>query len=152
MNIQEALDRIDMMRPNMMKKVFKIAALSELDGRIYHEIIQQHEDEEHQPMTLMERIIFLSPEQRAAAEEDESSTTTDFAGYTVETDPGTELLAPFPYDEIYTYWLAAKVDWQNLEMDKYANDRTLFNNAWKELDDYWTRTHMPKQKTRQIQL
>ena len=164
MNIQEALDRIDMMRPNMMKKVFKIAALSELDGRIWQEIIQQHEDEEHQPMTLMERIIYLSPNRYddegnlipqnrfPEGESEESSTTTDFAGYTVETDPGTELLAPFPYDEIYTYWLAAKVDWQNLEMDKYANDRTLFNNAWRELDDYWTRTHMPKQKVSQIRL
>ena len=152
MNIQEALDRIDMMRPNMMKKVFKIAALSELDGRIFKEIIQQHYDETEQPMTLMEQIIFLSPEQRNIAAAETESEGTEFAGYTVETDPGTELLAPFPYDEIYTYWLAAKVDWQNLEMDKYANDRTLFNNAWKELDDYWTRTHMPKQKTRQIRL
>ena len=24
--------------------------------------------------------------------------------------------------------------------------------AWKELDDYWTRTHMPKQKVSQIRL
>jgi len=150
MNIQEALDRIDMMRPNMMKQEFKIAALSELDGRIWKEILQNHEDGNHQPMTLMERIIFLSPEMRET--EAETETAEEFPGYTIETDPGTELLAPFPYDEIYTYWLAAKVDWQNLEMDKYANDRTLFNNAWKELDDYWTRTHMPKQRVREFRL
>ena len=126
MNIQEALDRIDMMRPNMMQKHFKIAALSELDGRIWEEIILKHWPKEGEPES--------------------------FAGYSVETDPGTEMLAPFPYDEIYTYWLASKVDWQNQEMDKYGNDRILFNNAWQELDDYWTRTHMPKTRVREFRL
>ena len=150
MNIQEALDRIDVMRPNMMEKAFKIAALSELDGRIHQEIIRNHEDGHRPPMTLMERIIFLSPEQRRTEawipEEEE------FRGDTTETDPGTELLAPFPYDEIYTYWLATKVDLQNQEMEKYGNDRILFNNAWNELNDWYTRTHMPKQRVKELRI
>ena len=151
MRIQEALDRIDLIRPNMMRKELKIAALSELDGRIYGEIIRIHEDGRRPPMTPMERIIHLSPEERFP-EEEQRPEPEPFPGYSTDTDPGTELLAPFPYDEIYLYWLACKVDYQNLEPDKYNNDRTLFNNAWNELSNWYTRTHMPKQRTRELRL
>lgn len=151
MRIQEALDRIDMMRPNMMKKEFKVAALSELDGRIWSEIIKNHEDGLPRPLTPAEQIYFLPPEERGTETEPDDQ-PEDFPGYTMETDPGTELLAPFPYDEIYLYWLASKVDFQNLEMDKYNNDRILFNTAWNDLGDWYTRTHMPKQRVREIRL
>ena len=127
MTIQEALDRVDLLRPNSMKKEFKIAALSELDGLIDREIISQHywnADEEY----------------------------SDFTGYTEETDPGTELLAPHPYDEIYVYWLCCKTDFQNLEMDKYNNDSVMYNNALDELANYWTRTHMPRQRHRELRI
>ena len=150
MRIQEALDRSDMRRPNMVKKEFKIAALSELDGQIWKELIQTHESGNAPPMTPMERIIHLSPELREAAEEQAEEET--FTGYTMETDPGTELLAPFPYDEIYLYWLASKVDFQNLEPDKYNNDRQMFNSAWVALSDWYTRTHMPKQRVREFRI
>ena len=151
MNIQEALDKIDIMRPNMMKKQIKIAALSELDGMIYQEIIRIHESGNQPPLTMMEQIILLSPEERTIGTT-EAETEEGFTGYTMETDPGTELLAPFPYDEIYLYWLASKVDFQNLEMDKYNNDRVMFNSAWTELSDWYTRTHMPKSRVRGIRL
>lgn len=155
MTIQEALDRIDMMRPNMVRKEFKIAALSELDGLIWKEIIQNHEDGSQPPLTPSEQVIWLSPAERTfdgtgTGESGEES--TGFAGYDLETDPGTVLLAPFPYDEIYTWWLASKVDWQNLEIEKYNNDRTLFNNAYDTLSDWYTRTHMPKQRVREFRI
>lgn len=147
MTIQEALDRIDTMRPNMVRREIKIAALSELDGLIHREIILNHESGGNRPMTPAEQIIWLEPAERdfdqTEAEEEET-----FAGYTTETDPETELLAAFPYDEMYTWWLASKIDWQNLEIDKYNNDRALFNNAYDTYSDWYTRTHMPKQRAR----
>lgn len=127
MTIQEALDRVDLIRPNSMKKEFKIAALSELDGLIDREIISRHylnRDEEY----------------------------VEFTGYTEETDPGTELLVPHPYDDIYTYWLCCKVDFQNLEMDKHNNDSTMYNNAYEALADYWTRTHLPRQRHKELRI
>lgn len=157
MTIQQALDKIDIMRPNMLDKAFKIAALSELDGLIWKEIILNHEDGRGRPMTPGEQIIFLSPEQRTYWQEgsedsQEDETAEGYRGYTAETDPGTELLARFPYDEIYLWWLASKVDWQNMEIDKYNNDRTLFNNAYELYSDWYTRTHMPKQRTREFRI
>ena len=127
MTIQEALDRVDLIRPNGMKKEFKIAALAELDGIIYRELVTKHRRNPGESIGIYE-------------------------GYTDETEPGTILLAPFPYDELYTYWLCCKVDYQNLEMDKYNNDRTMFNNAYEQLSDYWTRTRMPLQRNRELRI
>jgi hypothetical protein len=108
----------------MMSRKLKIAALSELDGLIWQEIMLKHEG---QPMET-------------------------FSGYDEDTDPGTELLAPFPYDEMYKYWLMARVDEQNLETTKYENDRTLFNGSYEMFHDFWRRTHMPKTTVRELRI
>ena len=125
MTIQQALDRADIMKPNMMDRRIKIAALSELDGLIHQEIILKHEHTEDQET---------------------------FTGYDEDTDPGTRLIAPWPYDEMYAYWLMAKIDEQNLEMDKYNNDRALFESQYEQMSDWYTRTHMPIQRTREFML
>lgn len=157
MTIQQALDRIDLMRPNMVSKTVKVAALSELDGLIWREIIRNHEDGDgKRPMTPMEQIIFLSPEQRTydgtGPTEEQQAEEQGPGEYTIDTDPGTELLVKFPYDEIYVWWLASRIDWQNQEIDKYNNDRALFNNAYDTYSDWYTRTHMPKQRVREFRI
>lgn len=126
MTIQTAIDRLDAMKPNMMERSLKIAALSELDGLIFREIIVRH---------------WQSPDQQI-----------EFQEYDIDTDPGTELIAPFPYDELYTFWLMSKVDMMNMEMDKYNNDRALFNNAYDMFHDWWRRTHMPLTQVRELRI
>ena len=155
MRIQEALDKIDQMRPNMVRKEIKIAALSELDGLIWQEIIRNHEQPGERRLSPAEEILFLPPEERTywlSPEDPRRPAEAEFRGYTVETDPGTEMLVKFPYDEVYIWWLASKIDWQNQEMDKYNNDRTLFNNAYDTYSDWYTRTHMPRQRTREFRI
>jgi len=125
MNIQTALDRADEMKPNMMSRELKIAALSELDGLIHREIIMKH---------------VHTPEQAI------------FTGYDTDTDPGTELLVPWPYDEMYGYWLMARIDDQNMEYDKYENDRAKFNSAYDMFHDWWRRNHMPLSRNRQLRI
>lgn len=125
MTIQGAIDRADTMKPNLMDRKTKIQALSELDGLIHREIILKH---------------------------CHTSEMHTFSGYTEDTDPGTELLAPWPYDELYGYWLMARIDEQNLEMDKYENDRTKFNAAYDMLHDWWRRNHMPLTRVRELRI
>lgn len=125
MTIQTAIDRADMMKPNLMDRKLKIAALSELDGLIHREIILKHA---HPP---------------------EMDT---FDKYTEDTDPGTELIAPWPYDEIYGWWLMARIDEMNLETDKYENDRTKFNAAYDMFHDWWRRNHMPLTNVRELRI
>ena len=118
MNIQEALDLVDQMKPNTMDRGLKIHYLQEIDQLIHDEIIMKHEHTEEQE--AMPR-------------------------YDIDTDPGTELLVKDPYSEMYTYWLMSKIDLQNREPDMYNNDRTLFENAYDTMSDWWTREHMPLQ-------
>ena len=115
MNLQKALDLTDEMRPNMMERNTKILFLTEIEQLIYEEILMKHEHEEE----------IEKPE------------------YDSDTDPGTELLVPDPYSMVYVYWLMSKIDMQNLEFDKYNNDRALFENQYDTFSDYWTRGHMP---------
>ena len=123
MNIQEVLDMADQLKPNMMSRQVKIAFLQELDQKIYIEILLTHAHTEEEE---------VMPE------------------YDTDTDGGTELLVPDPYGMIYVYWLMARIDHLNQEMDKYNSDRALFENAYNEMHDWWNRTKMPVQRNRQI--
>lgn len=119
MNIQEALDMADAMKPNMMDRKVKIAFLQELDQLIYKEILLKHVH------TAEEEVL---PE------------------YDVDTPAGTELLVPDPYGTtMYMTWLMSKIDLMNQEIDKYNNDRAMFENAYNTMSDWWTRTRMPLQ-------
>ena len=119
MNIQEALDMADQMRPNMMSRQVKIAFLQQLDQLIYSEILLKH---------------VHTPEEEVMPE------------YDIDTPGGTELLVPDPYGtEMYPYWLMSKIDSMNMEYDKYNNDRAIFENAYDSMSDWWTRTKMPLQ-------
>ena len=113
----------DQMKPNMMPREMKIRFLQELDQMIYEEILLKHEHTQEEE---------TKPE------------------YDSDTDPGTELLVPDTYAMVYVYWLMSKIDMQNLEMDKYNNDRALFEHAYAEMHDWWNRTRMPVQRHRQI--
>ena len=123
MTIQKAMDLADKLKPNMMQPGVKIGFLSEIEGKIHEEIIMTHEH----------------------TEEEETRPV-----YDEETDTGTEMLVPAPYDMVYVYWLIAQIDHQNMEMDKYNNDRSLFEDAWGNFADYWNRTRMPIQRNRQF--
>lgn len=155
MTIQEAINRVDALRPNAQKREWKIRWLSELDGLIYHEIILTHERAHAGPkLSRWDIITRYPPEEREAlmdqlhAQED----TEKFTGYNNDTPQDTVLLAPYPYDEIYQHYLNRQIDLQNLEMDKYNNDTALFNNAYETFSNWYTRTHMPIQRQREMRI
>ena len=136
MKLQQAIDRVDEMRPNMQSRALKLDWLSELDGLIWKEIIIRHF------MTADEILRY--------AQNDDG--TFIVPAYDEDTDEGTELLVPFPYDNLYLYWLMAKIDEQTLEQDKYNSDRAMFNASYESFSDYWTRNHMPRTRTRELRI
>lgn len=116
MNIQQALDMADAMLPNMMPREMKIAFLTEIEQLIHKEIVMKHRH---------------TWEQRTMPE------------YTADTDPGTELIIPDPYSQLYYYYIMAKIDEQNLEFDKFNTHWALFENKYDTMSDWYTREHMP---------
>lgn len=124
MTIQTAIDRIDTLKPNKYTDMQKVAWLSELDGMVFSELLMTHE----QPSIIT------------------------FDGYDESTSNDEELLVPYPYTDVYQHYLAMQMDLANAELQKYANDKILFNNAYNTYSDYYTRTHMPLQRVRQFRL
>ena len=125
MTIQECLDIVDEMKPNMMSRKLKIKYLTEIEGLIWSEIVMKHEYD-------------LNAIQRPQ--------------YTEDTDPGTVLIVPEPYQMVYVYWLMSKIDMQNQEDDRYNVDRAHFENAYNTMSDWRTREHMPVQRHREFHL
>ncbi len=125
MTIQEAIDKIDMLKPNMFPAEQKTEWISDLDKMVWHEIYMTHEG--------------TPPE-------------TTFIGYDMDTDPQTRLLVPEPYTDVYHHYMATMMDLANAESTKYMQDKTLFNAAYQTFGDFWRRTHMPRVTRRHIKL
>lgn len=118
MTIIEAINRIDTIKPNSYTQAEKVRWLSNLDGIIKRKVIDTHEGGE----------------------------TIVFEGYTESTPLTTELLVPFPYDDIYLKWLETWIDYYNGEYARYNNSVEMYNKAYNEFARYYNRTHMPKSK------
>ena len=120
MTIAEAIALVDNFKPNAQPREAKIAWLSNLDGYIFHNILARFE---HNP--------------------DKTPIPEAFTGYDPGTDEGTELLVPYPYGDIYRFWLEAQIDLANAEIDKYNVSALLYKNALDEYSAYYVRTHRP---------
>lgn len=125
MTINEAITMADELKPNMMQTAVKVRFLNEIEGKVHGEIIMTH------------------------AHEAEAETCPT---YDNDTDPGTVMLVPAPYDMLYVYWLMAQIDHLNMEMEKYNNDRALFEDAWGNFADFWNRKNMPLSARRFIRI
>ena len=117
MTIRETIAQVDRLKPNRFTMEDKINWLSDIDGLIVRELVDTHED------PIVE----------------------NFEEYTEE-NMDRELLVPFPYDVLYRWYLESQIDLGNMEINKYNNSKTLFNNAYVNFTDHYNRTHMPKQK------
>ena len=121
MTIRELLDLVDDLKPNDVGRERKIGWLSDIERRVYEDIIALHEQ------TQLESI----PKK-------------GFTGYTEETDESTKLLVPEPYCELYRWYLEMQIDLVNMELAKHNNSLMLFENAWREYAGKYHRTHLPK--------
>lgn len=119
MTIIEAINRVDILKPNTYTPDTKIYWLSNLDGIIFDKIIETHEGAE----------------------------VSKFEGYTAETPMDTKLIVSAPYEDIYIKWLEAQIDYANREYDKYNNSIVAYNDAYTEYERHYNRTHMPIAKS-----
>ena len=153
MTPEKAIQLADEMKPNMMSAEVKYQFLNEIEGKVFHEVIMTHEHDEdaecphYEPPTPGETEE--AEEENESEEETEEETEEESEEEEAEDEPA-EMLAPSPYDMLYVYWLMCQIDHVNQEMDKYNNDRGLFENAWGNFADYWNRTKMPIQRNRQL--
>ena len=125
MTIQEAIDRADEMKANMMAPGLKIKQLTIIEQLIWDEVVMTHEH----PAALDRKPV-----------------------YTEETDPTTVLIVPDPYSDVYVDWLLTQIDRQNQEDARYNVDRAHFENSYDTMKTWWTRTHLPRQQVREFMI
>lgn len=113
----EAIAKADKLKPNMLDAETKLGFINDIEGMLFDEIIMTHEHPEDIQMP-----VYTLPE----------------VG-----DDEPDMLAPTRYAMLYVHWIKACIDDLNQELDKYNNDRALFEDSWNNFKDYWTRTHMP---------
>ena len=123
MTVGEAIAQVEKLKPNKFGLAIKYRWLSDIDGMICRELIDTHED---------------------------SPLTEPFTGYQEGVDEDKELIAPFPYDVLYRWYLESQIDIGNGEITKYNNSKTLYNNAYLTFTDWYNRTHMPKQTAKRF--
>ena len=116
MTLGEAIERIDVLKPNAYTVVDKVGWLSTIEGMIKRTVIDSHEDGED----------------------------IEFNGYDESTPLSTELLVGDPYTDIYVLWLESKIDYTNAEYIKYNNSITRFNDTFQLFSNEYNRQHMPK--------
>ncbi|MBS6474534.1 MAG: hypothetical protein KH354_00885 [Clostridiales bacterium] len=119
MTVKEALEAADRLRANQFRQEEKISWLSRLDGRIYRELIVPRSEEKKEAF-----------EPYTAAELDR------------------ELLAPYPYDELYLHYLISQMDYYNAEISRYNNSSAMFNTAYQAYENAYNREKsvFPKNK------
>lgn len=117
MKVEDVLSQVDELKPNAYEDEMKISWLNALEKKIFNSVVsnyEQTEDENYEYTPLTEQ------------------------------NTGEELIAPDEYAGVYVFYLMGKIDFFNQDTDLYMNDAAMFNQAFQELADYWSRTHEAK--------
>ena len=61
--------------------------------------------------------------------------------YSYPEDMDKELLIPAPFDDVYTLFLEAKIDYHNREYANYNNSATMFESQFSEYKKAYIREH-----------
>lgn len=115
MTLIEAINTINVLKPNAYSQEEKVGWLSTLDGIIKANVIDAHEGGEG----------------------------VHFDGYNADTDLSTVLIVPAPYDNIYVKWLEAQMYYTDGEYSRYNNAMRAYNSAYSSYERNYNRTHMP---------
>lgn len=113
--IRDVIARVDEMKPNAFSQAQKLYWLALLDGRVAADVMLMH-------ISDIQQFNYRYPE-----------------------DLDRELLVSFPHEEIYDYWLQAKIDEANGEDSKYMNTMEAGNAAWNNFVCWFARTYRPAQ-------
>lgn len=140
MTIGKAIEIVDRLKPNKFQRIDKIRWLSELDALIWHDLISTHEQPVKRPCTTECEGWVPDP-----CDQTEPVRHVGFDGYPEDAPDDTELMVKFPHDTLYLRYLESQIDLNNMEITKYNNSRSLFNNAYLTYTDWYNRTHMPVQ-------
>lgn len=113
MKIIEIIERVDETRPNAFSEKVKLQWLSELEGKIAADVMMMGIQE-------IRTLEYKHPD-------------------SLETEP----LVSYPHQDMYAYWLEAKIDYANGEYSKYQNSMEMFNQHYVNFVRWFASTYNP---------
>lgn len=116
MDINQAIAKSDFICPNTVDNKEKIFVLSQLDGRVKTDIFDKYDTDDG----------------------------SGFSGYTENTSMDTDLLIPYPFDNIYVSRLVAEMYLLLGENDEYNNWLIMFNSEYEAYERYYAQSHDQK--------
>lgn len=119
MTIAEVIAMVDEIRPNQITKQTKTMWLSEIEHRVFDEV--------------MSRGIDFCP-------------LFQFQPFSYDGDDDTPLAVPDVYGDVYRAYLYSKIDLSLGEIDRYNNDVIMFQSAWQDYAAWYRRNHLPKER------
>lgn len=123
MTIGEAIEIIDRTQPNQIEVTEKVRWLSELDGKIFHEIMVPHRGFEW----------------------------VKYKPYAPDVPQEHQLLVPHPYDALYPDYLEMRIADENRETYQYNNAMQKYNAKLQEYMDFVNR-NFPSRNMRSFRL
>lgn len=109
--IKQIVDLVDQLRENAFPASLKVRWIGELDALIALEVM---------------KLDVLEAEQFQ---------------YDADADMERDPLVRFPHDNIYHYWLCAKIDAENGEYNRYQNSMQLYNAAFQVYRTWFSRVY-----------
>ncbi len=111
----DMIERVDLLEPNDYSPEQKLHWLQSLDGRIFRELVETHEQAETETLPA-----YVSGDEELLVGE------------------------PYGED-LYYYYLQAMIAAENSETQRYNKRMTLFNSAYTAFSAWYVRTHRPRQ-------
>lgn len=111
--IREIIERVDETRPNSFTEKVKLSWLSELEGKIAADVMLMSIDE-------IRELEYKHPD-------------------SLDKEP----LVSYPHQDMYVYWLEAKIDYANGEYNKYQNSMEFYNQHYTTFVRWFANTYEP---------
>ena len=170
--LDEAITYFDEQVLNQYSREEKIRWISELDERIYEDIIKPRLPLQSDIITITANDVgnavtvfltlfdynallgtsgqtFSQPQIDSfigfvpiLADVDKTFGTYDFNGYEDDTDGETVLLCPAMFKDIYKYWIEKNVDINNREIGAANNAMAMFNSIFDDFYAWYNRYHI----------
>lgn len=120
MTIAELIAYVDTIRPNAYDKDVMTGWLNEIERQVWEQIISRAVPEKG-----TDPIEYQGP-------------------YDYEMDAEKELLVDDTHKDVYVTYILSKMDYANMELDRYNADAAMHQAAWDSYAAEYRRNHLPK--------
>lgn len=133
MTPSKAIEIVDRLKLNSYSDEDKLRWINELDGMVKRLVFQW--DEKYLSELETKR------KNNNITEEEYAEAIRKMKPYAYPEDMDTELLVTDPFDDVYTLFLEAKIDYYNREYANYNNSAMVFESQWNEFKKDYIRHH-----------